>query len=386
MENRDIEYSNYAETSSLGELAAIFLRLGATSFGGPLAHISLMEGEFVERRKWFSRADFLDMIGVINLVPGPNSSELAMHIGHRRGGVWGLIVAGVAFILPAVLLVVLLAAFYVSCEKVPQIQGVLHGLSAVVIAVIAQAWWKFAQAALKNRLSQIAAVSCLSAMLILKNEIAVLFGAAFFGLMFGAWQNRKDATSSTRRLPAILVIGGIGWSFATPTLSNIFLIFLKIGAILYGSGYVLIAFLRDDFVGRGWITDRQLLDAVAFGQFTPGPLFTTATFIGYILGGVGGATVATIGIFLPSFCFVGLVALLLNRFRKSPVLRSFLDCVNAASLTLMAVVTIQLGASSLLSWPLIILAALSLALLLLTKINSVWLLIGGAFLGWALKL
>ena len=184
----------------------------------------------------------------------------------------------------------------------------------------------------------------------------------------------------------MVALGGVSWNFAAPTLTNIFLLFLKIGAILYGSGYVLIAFLRDDFVGRGWISDRQLLDAVAFGQFTPGPLFTTATFIGYILGGVAGAVVATVGIFLPSFFLVGLVALLLKRFQNSPVLRSFLDCVNAASLVLMAVVTFQLGASSLLSWPLIILAAISLALLLTSKINSVWLLVGGAFCGWALKL
>ena len=404
--NTDIEYSNDNETS-LRELFTIFLRLGATSFGGPLAHIALMQREFVEKRRWFSGDEFLDMIGVVNLVPGPNSSELAMHIGHRRGGVAGLIVSGIAFILPAAILMIFLAAFYVSYGKVPQLQGVLHGLGAVVVAVIAQAWWKFAQTALKNRLSQIVALACLAATLIFKNEIAVLFGAALFGLVLGAWHNRnrndanrndanrsddsdKNATSSTRcsprSVPALFAVGGVSWSFAAPTIANIFLLFLKIGAILYGSGYVLIAFLRDDFVGRGWISDRQLLDAVAFGQFTPGPLFTTATFIGYILGGVGGAIAATIGIFLPSFFFVALAALVLRRFKNSPVLRSFLDCVNAASLVLMAVVTFQLGASSLGSPLLIALSVVALALLLSTKINAAWLLIGGAFLGWALKL
>ena len=439
-----IEYSN-GEQSTPRSLFWLFLRLGATAFGGPLAHIALMQREFVDGRGWFSQAEFVDMIGATNLIPGPNSTELAMHIGHRRGGWKGLIAAGIAFILPAALLMTILAAFYVRFGNQPLLQSPLRGLSAVVVAIIAHALWKFGRTALKNPFTIVAALGATFAVARGIDELSVLFVAAIVGLLFGAWKSRNDKAgndevrneqsrntqssseqfvgddtksdgeSSTRtqdetppksRLPMLFSVGGASGVFAvgtTPTLASIFLIFLKIGAVLYGSGYVLIAFLRQDFVERTqWVSNQQLLDAVAFGQFTPGPLFTTATFIGYLLGdkyglsrfgvgGIAGATVATIGIFLPSFVFVGLLSLLLKRWKDAPVLRTFLDVVNAVSLALMAVVTWQLGIVQLgrsLSHDMIIavLFGVSLALLFATKINSAWLLIGGAITGFLLRL
>ncbi len=420
-----IEYSKdeAQNQSTPRDLFALFLRLGATAFGGPLAHIALMQHEFVEKRAWFSHQEFIDMIGATNLVPGPNSTEMAMHIGHRRAGWKGLIAAGIAFILPAALLMTFLAALYVRWGNQPQMQSPLHGLSAVVVAVIAHALGKFARTTLKNVLTMMVALAAIAAVALGVDELTVLFIAAFFGLLLGAWKQRNDKAetetfdeeiattisdsteeSSTRiedetppksRLPMLFAVGGASGIFAvgaTPSLSNLFVIFLKIGAVLYGSGYVLIAFLRQDFVVRThWLTNQQLLDAVAFGQFTPGPLFTTATFIGYLLGGVQGAIVATVGIFLPSFFFVGLLSLLLKRWQNSLVLRSFLDVVNAVSLALMAVVTWQLaiaqldhGASHGIS--VAALFAASLLLLLTTKINSAWLLLGGAVLGFVLRL
>ncbi|HVF84738.1 MAG TPA: chromate efflux transporter [Abditibacteriaceae bacterium] len=428
-----IEYSNEGQ-STPRSLFWLFLRLGALSFGGPLAHIALMQREFVEKRGWFSQAEFVDMIGATNLVPGPNSTELAMHIGHRRGGWKGLVASGVAFILPAAVLMTVLAAFYVRVGNQPQLQSPLRGLSAVVVAIIAHALWKFGRTALKNPFTIVAALVATLAVARGTDALSVLFVAALCGVLFGAWKHRNDKVgnkpdanetpasarhlseeSSTRNpnetstkssLPIVFSIGGASGIFAvgaTPTLAGIFLLFLKIGAVLYGSGYVLIAFLRQDFVGRTqWISNQQLLDAVAFGQFTPGPLFTTATFIGYLLGdkfslsrfglgGIVGATVATIGIFLPSFGFVGFLSLLLKRWKDAPILRTFLDVVNAVSLALMAVVTwqlatVQLGRGM---WQDIIVAALfvvSLALLFATKINSAWLLIGGAVCGFVLLL
>lgn len=433
-----IEYSNDEQTvenqSTPRSLFWLFLRLGATAFGGPLAHIALMQREFVEKHRWFSQAEFIDMIGATNLVPGPNSTEMAMHIGHRRGGWKGLIASGVAFILPAAILMTLLAALYVRIGNQPQLQSPLRGLSAVVTAVIAHALWKFGRTALKNPFTVVAAILATFAVARGMDELSVLLVAAIAGLLFGAWETRNDkveiaqatnedsvtASSSTEesstrtkdetpaksRLPMLFSVGGASGIFAigaAPTLANLFLIFLKIGAVLYGSGYVLIAFLRQDFVLRSyWISNRQLLDAVAFGQFTPGPLFTTATFIGYLLGdkyelsshgwgGIMGAIAATIGIFLPSFGFVGLLSLLLKRWKNSPVLRSFLDVVNAVSLALMAVVTwqlasAQLGRGAAHDMTIAALFLISLALLFATKINSVWLLVGGAILGFVLRL
>ncbi len=425
-----IEYSKpetHDQKTSARALFWLFLRLGATAFGGPLAHIALMQREFVEQRKWFTRDDFLDMIGATNLVPGPNSTEMAMHIGHRRGGWKGLVAAGIAFILPAAVLMTILAALYVRFGNTPQLQSPLRGLNAVVVAVIAHALWKFSQIALKNALTIFVAVVALFTSVFGVDELTILFAAALFGLCFGAWKNREnqatqgenalsDNESSTRSdenslrkipiiaTPIVTTIGSVGFGLASaPTLLSVFLIFLKIGAVLYGSGYVLLAFLRQDFVVRsGWMTNQQLLDAVAFGQFTPGPLFTTATFIGYILGdkyglsshglgGIAGAIVATFGIFLPSFFFVGLLSLLLKRWKDAPILRTFLDVVNSVSLALMAVVTwqltiVQLGRDLSHDTTIAVLFLVSLAILFTTKINSVWLLIVGAVLGFALRL
>jgi chromate transporter len=411
--------ANGADGKELRELALLFLRLGATSFGGPVAHIAMMEDEVVTRRQWLDRAHFMDMIGATNLIPGPNSTELAIHIGQRRAGWPGLIVAGVCFILPAVCIVLLLAWLYAAYGALPQAKGLLYGVQPVVIAIIAQALWKFAATAVKGIFTAVVALAAVALVMAGLNEVAVIALAAVAGLGSGLLARlgagdidtspaRKARTAEAaapstpsaddsavppppRTPPIVLLAAGTSASVA-PTLGGLFLAFLKIGSILYGSGYVLLAFLRADLVERlGWLTDRQLLDAIAIGQVTPGPVFTTATFIGYQIFhpiggpalGIAGALAATLGIFLPSFLFVGFLALILDRLRASVVMRGFLDAVNAASLALMGVVTCQLLRVSIVDPLTTALAVVSLALLLRTRLNSAWLIAGGAVIGLA---
>lgn len=390
----------------LRELALLFARLGATAFGGPLAHIAMMEDEVVTRRKWLDRQHFLDLIGATNLIPGPNSTEVAIHIGALRAGWPGLIVAGTCFILPAMLIVLCLAWLYKEYGYTPQASSILYGVKPVVMAIVAQALWKLAQTAIKGAFTVAITVAAIGGILLGVSEIVILAVAALIGLVIGFIRHRgtddkgqsagditaetspspndamqDEAEAVSRRAPLLLLTLAPAAS-ASPTLLTLFLVFLKIGSILYGSGYVLIAFLRADFVQRtGWLTDRQLLDAVAMGQITPGPVSTTATFIGYQLAGVPGALVATLGIFLPSFCFVGLLFVLMDRIRNSPPLRHFLDAVNAASLALMAVVTVQLMLPSLPDIFTRVVALVSLVILARTKLNSVWLVAAGAGLG-----
>jgi chromate transporter len=364
----------------LREVAALFLKLGVTAFGGPAAHVGMMHTEVVKRRKWLDDQQFLDLLGATYLIPGPNSTEMAIHIGSLRAGWLGLIVGGTCFILPAMLIVLGLAWAYVRFGSTPLAGRIFYGILPVVIAIVAQALWNLGRKAVKNWLTGLLGLLVL-ALYFLGVNILVLLLAAGLVAMLG--QN----LSRLKRLPVVvfwLPLAGVGLlagsvRFSLPLL---FLNFLKVGATLYGSGYVLLAYLRADFVhGLGWLTDRQLIDAIAIGQVTPGPVFTTATFIGYLLGGVPGALVATAGIFLPSFVFVAIAGLLVERIRKSAWAAGFLDGVNAASLGLMAGVTFQLATTAVIDPLTILIVLVSLFLLLRFKINSTWLIAGGALIG-----
>jgi chromate transporter len=369
---------------SLSELARLFARLGATAFGGPAAHIALMEEEVVRRRGWMSRDEFLDLLGATNLIPGPNSTELAIHVGHRRKGWPGLLVAGTCFILPSVVITWALAWVYVAHGRVPAAAGLLYGVKPVVIAVILQALWRLGRTAVKTPALALAAAAALAASAAGGHELAVLFGTglavAAGGRLASAWRGTPAAF-----VPAFPSLGTLVGTAAEPfQLSTLLLVFLKIGSVLFGSGYVLLAFLRSELVVRlGWLTEAQLLDAVAVGQLTPGPLSSTATFVGYVLGGPAGAAAATVGIFLPAFVFVALSGPLVPRLRRSPTAAGFLDGVNVAALALMAVVVAQLARNAVSDLLTALLAAASAILLLRGRASSVWLILGGAAVGLA---
>jgi chromate transporter len=383
----------------LRELAWVFLKLGTTAFGGPAAHVAMMQQEVVERRRWLTAREFLDMYAVANLIPGPNSTEMTIFIGHRRAGWRGLIVAGTCFILPAALMCTAIAALYVAYGRNPISASMLWGVKPVVIAVVAQALYRLGKSALKSWLLATVALVAVEILMMQQwlggesHELAVLFGA---GAVVALLQNmRRGGVTAPllalplgqASLPAVATVAG-----GVPLLM-VFLIFLKIGAVLFGSGYVLLAFLQADFVDRRhWLTQEGLLDAVAVGQVTPGPVFTTATFIGYVVAGPWGALVATVGIFLPAFAFVGGLAPVLPRLRKSVFFGAFLDGLNAASLALMAVVLCRLAVEALgipgaeefrLHWMAVGLTAASFILLIWKNVSSVWLILAGAGVGLA---
>ena len=377
-------------TSQLSELALLFLRLGTTAFGGPAAHIAMMEDEVVRRRGWLTRDQFLDYVGATNLIPGPNSTELAIHIGHARAGWPGLLVAGVSFIVPATLIVSAAAWAYVLYGRLPQAVGLLYGIKPIVIAIVAQALWGLGRSAVKTPGLVVLAAVAIAAVAAGVHELIVLGGA---GAVMGLWRLAGRSTPrQARALLAAAMAGGSGiaagaMSMVTGSvpvsLTPLFLVIRKAGAVLYGSGYVLLAFLRADLVERlAWLTEPQLLDAIAVGQVTPGPVFTTATFIGYVLGGPAGAAVATLGIFLPAFVFVALSGPLVPRLRQSVVAGAVLDGVNVASLALMGVVSWRLGRAALVDPLTIGLAVASLVALVRFRINSAWLICAGAALGW----
>lgn len=368
---------------ALRELALLFLRLGTTAFGGPAAHIAMMEDEVVRRRQWLTREEFLDLLGATNLIPGPNSTEMAIHVGHRRAGWPGLLVAGACFILPAALIVLGFAWAYVRFRSLPEMGALLYGVKPVIIAIVLQALWGLARSAVKNWLLAILGVAAVAASFRGVNEIALLFIAgAVVVVARQARLLRGRAPGALLAVPAVPIAGAAAGVVASFSLGILFLIFLKIGALLFGSGYVLLAFLRADLVHRlHWMTEGQLLDAVAAGQVTPGPVFTTATFIGYVLGGLPGAGLATLGIFLPAFVFVAASGPLVPRLRRSRTAGAFLDGVNVASLALMAVVTWHLGQAAIVNLTTVLLAAASAILLLRFHVNSLWLIIGGAAVG-----
>lgn len=363
------------------------LRLGLTAFGGPAAHIAMLRQEVVSRRRWLTEQQFLDLLGATNLIPGPNSTEMVMHVGRERAGWRGLIVAGSLFILPAALIVLVLAWAYVEYGSRPQAEWLLYGIKPVIIAIVGQALWGLARTAVQSRVLAALIVATFALFLLGVNELLLLFGT---GILLAVIRNAGQA--STRR-PTVSLLFLPGWlvpvaATAVPvSLPTLFLTFLKIGAVLYGSGYVLLAFLRKDLVERlGWLTDVQLLDAVAVGQFTPGPVFTTATFVGYVVAGLPGAVLATIGIFLPAFAYVALLGPLIPRLRSSPWMSAFLDGVNVAAVGLMAAVTLQLARSAVVDWVTVLLAGLSAAVLLRYRLNSAWLIFGGALVGIAYRL
>jgi chromate transporter len=363
------------------ELTKLFLKLGATAFGGPAAHIAMMEDEVVRRRAWLKRDEFLDLVGATNLIPGPNSTEMAIHIGHRRAGWRGLLVAGLCFILPAMAIVWVLAWAYVRYGQLPQAAGLLYGVKPVIIAVVVQALWALGRSALKTGVLVFAGLISLALTAAGVNELAVLFGAGLaLALTRAVARRRALGVAVLPALPALAVAAVAG---TQPFLvSTLFLVFLKIGAVLFGSGYVLLAFLRAEFVVRlGWLSESQLLDAVSVGQITPGPVFTTATFVGYVLGGHVGAAAATAGIFLPAFLFVAVSGPLVPRLRRSAIAGAFLDGVNVASLALMAVVSWQLGLSAVRDLPTALLAVGSAVLLLRYGVNSSWLVAAGGAYG-----
>jgi chromate transporter len=366
--------------SPLGEVAALFVRLGFTAFGGPAAHIGIMHDEVVVKRNWLTDEEFLDLLGATNLIPGPNSTEMAIHIGYRRAGWRGLLAGGLGFILPATFIVLILSWLYVLYGTTPEAGWLLYGIKPVVVAIITQALWTLGNKALKNRTVLLIGLIVFGLYFLGLNEILLLFGAGLV-YMFIANLRRLRTLNMMAFLPlGPLALAQAAIPFSFPVL---FLTFLKIGSVLYGSGYVLLAFLRSDFVLRlGWITDQQLLDAVAIGQITPGPLFTAATFIGYLLGGTPGGLLATLGIFLPSFIFVAISNPLIPRIRSSVWAGSLLDGVNASALGLMAAVTFQLAAASLQDVFTALIAIGSLILLLRYKINSTWLILGGAIAGF----
>ena len=384
------------QKQALIEVASLFLRLGFTAFGGPAAHIAMMRDEVVKRRKWISDERFVDLWGTCNLIPGPTSTELAIYLGYQRASWPGLIVGGICFIGPAMLIVLALAWAYVAFGSLPQVAWLFYGIKPVVVAIIAYALWGLCRTVLKGIWPVIVAILILGLYLLGVNVIILLFGGGIlYGLVHIAerWFREKRAPPSPP-LSSIAGILALRWqtlsvpftSLATSavpfSLPLLFLTFLKIGAVLYGSGYVLLAFLRSDFVLHlHWLTDRQLLDAISIGQFTPGPVFTTATFIGYVLGGLPGALLATLGIFLPSFLFIALVHPVATRLRRSQWTAPLLDGVNVAALALMAGVLIQLGQNALLDVLTWVIALLAFVILLRFKINSAWLILAGAAIG-----
>ncbi|MEA2488716.1 MAG: chromate transporter [Acidobacteriota bacterium] len=346
-------------------MARLALRLGITAFGGPAVHIAMLRDEVVTRRRWMTDEEFLDLLGATNLIPGPNSTEMVMHAGYVRAGWPGFAAGGALFILPATLIVLAFAWAYVTWGQTPAAEWLLYGIKPVIIAVVLEAIFGLFRTAAKTvPLALLGAAAC-ALYLMGVNELAILFGAG--ALVFAFRFAGRFSGAAAVAIPVV------------PDLMRLFMIFAKIGAVLYGSGYVLVAFLRTELVERrGWLTDRQLLDAVAVGQFTPGPLFTTATFIGYVTGSWPGALIATVAIFLPAFIFVAISIPLLPRLRQSLVFAAILDGVNVAALGLMAGVTWQLARSAIIDVFTAVLAALAAAVLLRWRLNSAWLVLAGA--------
>jgi len=376
------------EQVSLAELALVFLKLGTIAFGGPAAHIAMMEDEFVRKRHWISEAEFLDRLAAASLIPGPSSTEVAIFIGQSKRGWTGLLVGGCCFIIPAAVLVTLIAAIYARYGSLPQVAGVLYGIKPAVIAIILQALWSLSRTAIKSRL--LAAIGVVAVVL---NSVGVapLIVLAISGIAASAmaWVKKPRAVAVLALQsfgPTRFLLGTVAGVAAPASLVRLFLSFLKIGAIVFGSGYVLLAFLRAEFIQNlHWLTEKQLIDAVAVGQFTPGPVFTTATFIGYLVSGIPGAILATVGIFLPGFVLVALSGPLLPRLRRSLLASAILDGVVVGSLALMAVVAWQLGRASVIDWITLGILVISTTLLIRFRINSAWLIAGAGLIGWFIR-
>jgi chromate transporter len=371
--------------NDLKEVAGFFLRLGFTAFGGPAAHIAMMRQEAVVKRKWMTDQHFLDLVGATNLIPGPNSTEMAIHIGQERCGWKGLVIGGLCFIMPAVLITLCVAWLYKDYGHLPQVQPFVYGIKPAIIAVILAAIYPLALKSLQTVELGIIGIICVILCLVGFSQIIILFGAGFVSMGLAAIRLKKANTLSSFFPFALLQTHGSG--FFSPANVGLFLSFLKIGAILYGSGYVLFAFLDSELVAKGIISHQQLIDAIAVGQFTPGPVFSSVTFIGYQVNGINGAVISTIGIFLPSFLFVAFLNPLVRKMRGSKLFSSFLNAVNVASIALILFVCFQLGKDSLTNWREILIAICSAFILFrFQQINSAFIILGGSLTGFLLLL
>ena len=360
-------------------LGLLFARLSVVSFGGPAAHIALMQRELVEQRRWLTNAEFLDLVGASNVIPGPTSTEVALYAGRRHGGIPGLIVAGLGFIGPAALIVGIFAWFYARYGTRPSVNDVLDGVKPVVLAVVSVAVVRLGRSALTSRLLVGIGAGVLVAYLAGLNEPVLLLVASAVAASARLWPRRLTGGGA---LTVLVALPAVTATADTADLPRLFVVFLKIGALLFGSGYVLLAFLQRDVVETyGWLTEGQLLDAIAIGQVTPGPLFTTATFIGYLLHGVPGAVVATVAIFLPAFVMTAVLEPLISKLRNTPSTAAALDGLNAAAVALMAGVTWFLGRDAVTGVPTAALAAGALLALLRWNVNPVWLMAAGAAAG-----
>lgn len=369
------------EKQNLKEVAQLFLKLGIIGFGGPAVHLAMMQNEVVVKRKWLDEQHFLDLLGATNLIPGPNSTEMAIHLGHERAGVKGLIVAGLCFILPAVILTGFFAWLYKEYGQLPAIQPFLYGIKPAIIAIILGAIFPLAKKSCKTIPLAIIGIVVLVLSLLHFNEIALLFGAGFLSLFWFSISNKNSVKGNW------IPLAFLPLSQTTLAVSNwnIFLIFFKIGAILYGSGYVLFAFLDAELVAKGLLSRTELIDAIAVGQFTPGPIFSSVTFVGYQINGISGAMVATFAVFLPSFVFVGLLNPLIHKMRNLKLFSVFLDAVNVASVAVIVSICIQMGTETITNWRTILIALVSIVIAFnYKKINSAFIVIGGAFLGYLL--
>ena len=367
------------------EIAAAFLRLGFTGFGGAAAHIAMMEQEFVQRRKWLTREDFVDRVGAVSLLPGPSSTELAIYLGELRGGLAGLLIAGCSFILPSALLVGILAWVYQKYGSAPQIGALLSGVKPVVVALIVQAVWSLGRVAVKSKELALLALVVLGLATTHVSAVALLIGTGVAWVVAERFAGKQGVAKT---VGAAFVQGSAAaGSISLPSVAGVFLYFLKVGAVLFGSGYVLLAVLRADLVEHlHWLTENQLIDAIAVSQGTPGPFFTVATFVGYVIAGWKGAVLATLGMFLPAFVFVAVTARYLPKLRKSPMAGAFLDGVNAAAVALMAFVGWQFARATMLSATPIAMAAVAVILVMRFRVNSAWLILGGALVGMGMRL
>lgn len=371
-----------SKTNELTEIAQLFFKLGSIAFGGPAVHIAMMEDEVVKKRKWMTQEHFLDLVGATNLIPGPNSTEMTMHCGHERAGWKGLFVAGICFILPAVVITSVFAWLYQKYGQLPEVEPFIYGIKPAVISIIIIAAFRLGKKALKNTEHALLGIITLVACLFGLNEIIALFGCGFLGMLLYFF--KKNTGNLKSFIPLLL------FQATDPSkigILKIFLVFLKVGAILYGSGYVLFAFLDAELVANGWLTRQALIDAVAIGQITPGPVLSTATFIGWQMNGITGAIVATLGIFIPSFLFVLLLNPLIPKMRKSKIIGATLDAVNVAAVALIVAVCVEMAKDTLTDWRTILIGVASFIIVFVfKKTNSAFIVLGGAIAGYLLIL
>lgn len=370
------------QPNRLKEVARVFFKLGCFAFGGPAAHIAMMEDEIVTKRKWMTRDYFLDLIGTTNLIPGPNSTEMTMHCGYERAGKIGLFIAGLSFIIPATIITAILAYLYVAYGTLPEVEPFIFGIKPVVLAIIASAIIKLGKKAIKGKELAILGILVLVASLVGVNEIVALLSAGIMGMLYFIFKDK--VIKKTTVLSPLFFISGFGVSVLKVSAFNVFWVFLKVGAILYGSGYVLFAYLDAELVTRGWLTRAELIDAIAVGQFTPGPILSTSTFIGYQLSGFYGALAATAGIFLPSFLFVLILNPFIPKMQNSQLLRHFLNAVNVAAVAVMLAVLVIMTKETLVDWKAIIIALIATILTFRTKISPILVIVIGAILGFAM--